>query len=168
MERNISDIPLDLKIYKKSGAAQFTLIRPNRPSEASTRIKPGSLLIELSKPGDREKSYDWANKITIALNVTELGKFGLALEGKKTERAEDQGDFVLLAKFVHDPNISREGRGEEVKTLTLSAKRDSPVFFLNARSTTSIHKNISVPIGPDEAYVLREVTKRAIIRALGW
>ena len=47
-------------IYKKSAAAQFTLLPPR--SDENNRIqKTGAVLLEVA-PSQGEKSYDWKNK----------------------------------------------------------------------------------------------------------
>ncbi len=171
MDRDIREIALDLKFYRKSSAIQFTLIKPNRMEERSTRIKPGSLLIEMAKGLSGEKSYDWKNKITIALSVVELGKLGLALEGKKTSRGNDEdSDFVTLAEFLHDPNIgSSEARDQrEVKKLNLSGKKGTDTIMMRLSTNVGQNKFISFALEPEERFVLYEIVKAAIPRTLGW
>lgn len=171
MDQDRGEISLDYKIYRTKSAAQFTLIKPsNNRSESSSRIKPGSLLIEMANSkNDGTKAYDWANKITIALSVTELGNFCLAMKGNKTTKSQDDENFVSLAEFVHDPNITNENRRSEIKALTLSGKKGTEILYLNLRSRTrDNNKMVSIPLGKDDALVLYTLATRAISRALGW
>lgn len=165
------EIALDYKIYRTGSAVQFTPIRPNKDAnQSSNRIKPGSLLIEIAKNAEGQgKAYDWENKIKIALSVQELGKLCLALGGQKTVNKEDKdSNFTLLAEFVHDPNIGREGQGSDIKSLSLSGAKGKKIMYLSLRSRANKHGNISIPLGPDDAYVLKTLATKAITKALGW
>jgi len=61
-------------IYKKSAAAQFSLLPPRR-DENGRVSKNGAVLVEMA-PSIGEKTYDWKNKkLTFAFGVNDLVQF---------------------------------------------------------------------------------------------
>ena len=60
-------------IYKKSAAAQFTLLPPRRDDNGRIS-KTGAVLLEMA-PAQGEKSYDWRNKITFAFGINDMTQF---------------------------------------------------------------------------------------------
>ena len=62
--------PSQFKIYKKIGAAQFGLIRPRQDQQGRIE-KDGAILLEVAK-SKGEKSYDWGNKISFAIGMSDL------------------------------------------------------------------------------------------------
>ena len=64
--------PGTMPIYKKSGAAQFTLMEP-KYDENGRITKNGGILLEVAGSRDGgDKSYDWANKISWAFGTTDI------------------------------------------------------------------------------------------------
>jgi hypothetical protein len=66
--------PASYNIYKKSAAAQFTLLPPRRDENGRVQ-KTGAILLEMA-PSMGEKSYDWKNqKLTFAFGINDLSQF---------------------------------------------------------------------------------------------
>jgi hypothetical protein len=66
--------PTSFNVYKKSAAAQFTLLPPRRDDNGRIQ-KTGAVLLEVA-PSQGEKSYDWKNnKITFAFGINDLTQF---------------------------------------------------------------------------------------------
>ena len=64
-----------LKIYKNTGAAQFSLISC-RYDERGFVIKEGAVLVEVANCNGKDKSgnilADWTNKLNLAINITDI------------------------------------------------------------------------------------------------
>ena len=61
-------------IYKKTAAAQFTLLPPRR-DENGRISKTGAVLLEMA-PSQGEKSYDWrGSKLTFAFGMNDIVQF---------------------------------------------------------------------------------------------
>ena len=61
-------------VYKKTSAAQFTLLPPRRDDNGRIS-KSGAILLEMA-PSVGDKSYDWKNKkLTFAFGMNDLTQF---------------------------------------------------------------------------------------------
>ena len=69
----MNNYPTSFNVYKKSAAAQFTLLKPRRDENGRIE-KAGAVLLEVA-PSKGEKSYDWQNKITFAFGMNDLTQF---------------------------------------------------------------------------------------------
>lgn len=66
--------PSSFNIYKKSAAAQFTVLPPRRDDNGRI-TKTGAVLLEMA-PSVGDKSYDWRNqKVTFAFGINDLCQF---------------------------------------------------------------------------------------------
>ena len=63
--------PGTFTIYKKLGAAQFTLINPKVKQDSGRIDRDGAVLLEASK-GAGDKKYLWSEKISFALGMSDL------------------------------------------------------------------------------------------------
>jgi len=155
--------PADYPIYKGKAALRFTL----KPGEALPitsgdgqssylATKPGDMFIQLAKALG-EKKYDWANKVTLGLNVTEVAKVIRAMQGYGGE-------------FFHDPNLGSPQQGKETKQLRFGTPMENGTVFCNLTVTHNgkEEKYPVVPISPEEAKAVEELCRVAISRILGW
>lgn len=62
--------PGTFPIYKKLGAAQFTVIPP-KTNEDGRIEKNGAVLLEAA-PSEGDKSYNWKTKISFALGISDM------------------------------------------------------------------------------------------------
>lgn len=65
--------PTSFNVYKKTAAAQFTLLTPRRDENGRIQ-KPGAILLEMA-PSKGDKAYDWNSKIYFAFGLNDLTQF---------------------------------------------------------------------------------------------
>jgi hypothetical protein len=89
-------------VYKGKAAAQFRCIAPTVKVAGAVEItKKGCMIVDVALAAG-SRTYDWANKISFALSVTELSQLFLAntlLSG---------GNVNLF----HDPNMMKQTQGQ--------------------------------------------------------
>jgi hypothetical protein len=178
--------PLQFAIYKgmggKFGAVQANFQPPHyyrmvdgrnekdfggsRALDHSGRIKEtegwkqreGAVFLEATSPSGPNQ-YNWENKVTVALSVTDMSKLALGLTtGKET-------------KLMHDPGAKTERAGVTTKHITLS----SPEGVMNkgcmlqvSQKTGDDRRSHTIPLSPDECLSLRTLLLTAIPKALAW
>jgi hypothetical protein len=172
---------LQYQIYKgkgaKFGAAQFNLApshmycelckaknyngetHPNTGNACSGKMisREGCVFLEITSPSAPDV-YDWANKIIIALSVTDLGKLLVGLRA---------GTEV---KLLHDPGAGSDKMGQIRKTLNfVSPNGLEQGGILTAGETSGDNKKQhKVPFTGDEVLVLAVLVQTAISRCMNW
>lgn len=136
--------PSSFNVYKKSAAAQFSLILPRR-NEKGRIEKEGAVLIEVTKASG-EKQYDWSKKITFAIGMGDLCQFF------------DNPDNP--PKFIH--------KLEEI-TKTLEFKQGEAQYAGTYMLSLSDGQNkTSVPISGGEYAIVQKLFATAITKIIGW
>lgn len=174
--------PLQYAIYKgmtgKFGAVQFNFqpahyyrdkekdFTGDKALDSENRVldsqgwkqREGAVFVEVA-PAVGSNKYDWEQKITFALSVTDMGKIIHFLTTGKD------------CSIMHDPGAKTEKQGTVKKFLNLT----SPKGILEAGcmlqlSQTSGNEKIShtVPLTPDECLVVRQLLATAVGSALLW
>lgn len=139
--------PTSYNIYKKSAAAQFTLLPP-RMDENERIQKTGAVLLEMA-PSQGEKSYDWKNrKITFAFGINDLTQFF------------DDPSTPKWGNFYHD----NDGAGKKL-TFTHGEGKYTGTYMM---SLSSGNNKISVPLSAGEFQVLGRLFTSALPKMLGW
>ena len=140
--------PTSYNIYKKSAAAQFTLLPPR--SDENKRIqKTGAVLLEMA-PSQGEKSYDWRNKkLTFAFGISDLSQF-----------FDDPSTNSRWGNFYHD----NDGTGKKL-TFTPGEGKYTGTFML---SLSSGEDRISISLTAGEFQVLGRLFTAALPKMLGW
>lgn len=148
----MSKYPSQFKIYKKIGAAQFGLIRP-REDEKGRIEKDGAILLEVAK-SQGEKSYDWANKISFAIGVSDL-----------TSIFQNPDSPPSLIHTMPGSNITKKlefqpGEGKYAGTYRMVLSEFS--------KDKSVSKTVMVPIASGEYTVLLRLFMQSVTKFLGW
>ena len=139
--------PTSYNIYKKSAAAQFTLLPPRRDDNGRIQ-KTGAVLLEMA-PSSGEKSYDWKNnKITFAFGINDLSQFFNDPSSPK------------WGSFYHD----NDGVGKKL-TISPGEGRYEGTFMM---SLSSGDNRISVSLTSGEFQVLGRLFTAALPSMLGW
>jgi len=145
--------PGQFTIYKKLGAAQFTLINPTRSDETGRIERDGAILLDAaSSAGD--KHYSWSSKINFAFGVSDIC------------RIFDNPDKP--PRLVHSPPGSTiiksldlvPGSGKYVGTYMLNLQEKN--------KETDQTKSVSVPISGGEYTVLLRLLMTATPLLIGW
>lgn len=133
-------------IYKKSAAAQFTLLPPRRDDNGRIS-KTGAVLLEMA-PAQGEKSYDWRNKITFAFGINDMTQFF------------DDPSSSKWGNFFHQ----NDGTNKKLQ-LTPGEGRYEGTFMMSLSSGES---RVSVSLSAGEFQVLGRLFSAALPRMLGW
>lgn len=139
--------PSSFNVYKKSAAAQFTILPPKR-DEGGRISKLGAVLLEMA-PSLGEKSYDWRNgKITFAFGMNDLTQFF------------DDPSGPRWGSFYHD----NDGTGKKL-TFSPGEGKYAGTFMLSLSSGDS---RVSVALSGGEFQVLGRLFTAALPIILGW
>lgn len=134
-------------IYKKSAAAQFTLLPPRR-DENGRISKTGAVLLEMA-PSQGEKSYDWrGNKLTFAFGMNDIVQFF------------DDPSSPKWGSFFHQ----NDGTNKKL-SITHGEGRYEGTFMMSLSSGDS---RISVSLSAGEFQVLGRLFTAALPRMIGW
>lgn len=139
--------PTSFNVYKKSAAAQFTLLPPRRDENGRIQ-KSGAVLLEVA-PSQGEKSYDWKNsKITFAFGINDLTQFF------------DDPNSSRWGSFYHD----NEGVGKKL-TFSPGEGKYAGTYMM---SLSSGENRVSVALSSGEFQVLGRLFTAALPKILGW
>lgn len=141
---------------KNNGSAvQFQLSEPNdkRPQHLSF-LEISNQLPDLDSNGNAR--FDWQNKIIVALGETDIAEILRVIEGQTDSINDGKGLF-------------HETPGGGNKIIKFGFNPDYKNFFLQVSAKKDNDQlQISIPITPGEAIILRELLKAAVVRLFGW
>lgn len=139
--------PSSFNIYKKTAAAQFTVLPPRRDENGRIN-KNGAVLLEMA-PSVGEKSYDWKNqKVTFAFGINDLCLFFDNPNDPKW------GSFFHVNDATNKKLVFTHGEGKYEGTYMMS---------LNMGDS-----RVSVSLTGGEFNVLGRLLSSAIPIILGW
>lgn len=172
--------PLQYSVYKgmggKFGAVQFNFQKPHyyrdREKDFEGRValdntgklkddwkqREGAIFLEATSANGKN-SYDWEQKITLALSVTDMSKLALGLtNGQKIE-------------IMHDPGAKTVNQGAVVKHLTLESPKGiqvaGAILTVSQKNGDDVRRH-TIPLSPDECLAIRTLLLAAIPKALAW
>lgn len=189
--------PMQYAVYKgtggKFGAVQFNFQRPHfysgkqkdftgascfeevdgrRRLKEGWKEREGCVFLEIAPTVDKN-TYDWNQKIIMALSVGDLSKvLYFLVTGKspvKKERERD-GKPTNSMTLMHDPGAKSDREGQVRKYLRLySPGGTADGLMLSAEHVTGDEKRShSVPLTGDEVIALRSLLQVVIPAALSW
>ena len=101
-----------------------------------------------------QRTYNWRDKVTIALSVSELG--ALFADPSKPH------------SFFHDPGMGTGAQGATTKSLKVNPADDGGLYFnASQQQQGRPSASVSVRLSDAEFYVLRRLGDYAIPRLLG-
>lgn len=134
-------------IYKRSAAAQFSLLPPRR-DENGRISKTGAVLLEMA-PSQGEKSYAWkTSKLTFAFGINDITQFF------------DDPNSPKWGSFFHQ----NDGTNKKLQ-ITHGEGRYEGTFMM---SLSSGEDRISVSLSAGEFQVLGRLFTAALPKILGW
>ncbi|MAH45918.1 hypothetical protein CMI37_08805 [Candidatus Pacearchaeota archaeon] len=139
--------PSSFNIYKKSAAAQFTLLPPRRDDNGRIS-KNGAILLEMA-PSVGEKSYDWKNKkVTFAFGINDLTSFF------DDPNSDKWGSFFHVNDQTNKRLTFSPGEGKYAGTFMLSLAMGDD--------------RVSISLTGGEFNVLGRLFSSALPHLLGW
>lgn len=145
--------PGTFTIYKKLGAAQFTLINPKVKQDSGRIDRDGAVLLEASK-GAGDKKYLWSEKISFALGMSDLCSiFDNPDEPQRLVHSMPGSDTVKALEFK-----AGEGRYAGTYMMRLS----------ETNKKSNVNKLVTVPISGGEYTVLLRLLMAAAPKMIGW
>ena len=140
------------KVYKKIGAAQFGFINP-REDENGRVEKDGAVLLEAAKSAG-EKRYDWGNKISFAIGMSDL-----------TMIFNDLDSPVTLIHSMPGSNITKKlelqhGEGKYSGTYKLMLSEFS--------KDKSRNRSVMIPMSSGEYTVMLRLLMSSAPKMIGW
>ncbi|MBM08067.1 MAG: hypothetical protein CMF69_00585 [Magnetovibrio sp.] len=143
--------PGTFSIYKKTGAAQFTLMMP-RVNDKGRIDKNGAVLLEVASSSG-EKSYDWQTKISFAIGMSDLSNIMESPDSPaKLIHTTPNSNSIKSLEFI-------PGEGKYVGTFMMK---------ISEKSGDDKWRNISVPLSSGEYTVLLRLLMSAAPTIIGW
>lgn len=118
-----------------------------------------SIFIDISKQIGEQK-FDWDNKITMKLSITDIGKMLAVLTGS-----------LKNSKLYHDPSKGQYESAKDTRNTVLEfSKGISFGYTLKAseQGTNGSVQSIVVPISEDEGEVICVLLEASIRKIYGW
>lgn len=144
--------PGTFSVYKRAGAAQFTLLN-TRVSENGRIEKNGAVLLEAAE-GSGEKSYNWNEKITFALGMSDLCQiFENPDNPPRLVHSSPNTKAIKSLEFT-------PGEGKYTGTYMMKIGQKDP--------SSNTYKNINVPVSSGEFTVLLRLLMAAAPKMIGW
>ena len=144
--------PGTFPIYKKLGAAQFTIIPPKEDDNQRIR-KNGAILLEVA-PGSGDRSYNWTDKISFAIGVSDLCNW-FTNPDTPPKLIHQMPDSPIVKTLECTPG---EGKYAGTYMMRLSEKN---------KSSDSM-KSVSVPISSGEYTILLRLFISSTQKLIGW
>ena len=177
--------PLQLAFYKgKFGALQINFQKPHYYLKDDLKLKnfegrfipdtwkkdypnvtvndlvsrEGCLFFEMTT-GLGNNTYDWENKVMMAMATVDLSKMLMVLEGAEPE-----------IKLMHDPGAKSSSAGQIKKFFGMSSPKGIKTGVLMNMSKQEGDKNLrhSVPLSGDETKLLAVYVRYVLPLILGW
>lgn len=154
--------PADHVVYRPKAALQFTLkagapVRIEGQKGVYSGTNTGRLFV-VAAEAKGERSYNWTDKVTISLDVNEVGKFLWGLKG------------IEKCDFYHDRYKGTDQEGTETKQMSISPSQDRKKLFVNVslRRGELTRQIPGISLGPSDVETLEPLLRAAIPKILGW
>jgi len=145
--------PGTFTIYKKLGAAQFTLLNPKVNNDNYRIEKNGAVLLEAA-PGAGDKKYEWSGKISFAIGLSDMCNiFDHPDEPPKLIHSMPGSNLVKTLEF-------KPGEGKYAGTYMMKLGETN--------KETNQSKLITVPIAGGEYTILLRLLMAAAPLMIGW
>jgi len=151
LNKQISDKPKPFRIYK-----------PNKTNTGSAmqldlNKYKGAVFLECAKQSG-ELSFDWGNKITVKLSMSDISKLLAVLNNKAANM-----------KLFHQPSKGDYESSKGIKNNILELSKGQYGYLVRVSQQTDEGVNaIQISVGDDEAEAISILLKKAIETVYGW
>jgi hypothetical protein len=148
-------------VYKAKSAVAIKPVSPTFKSIGNSLAvdREGCLFFEFAPGGTRPREYDWNQKGSFALSVTECG-------GLLSHDAKSSTELT----FTHDPKAGTAESGQTVKRFKISAAPDGKGVYVNLQIVNKQGPppiNLSVMVTHGELEVIKSMTRYCLPYFLG-
>jgi hypothetical protein len=154
----------DYGIYRKS--------KNGNGSAFKLSFNKGSRKLFLEAAKRNGDKFDWTNKITMKLDLVDIGKILCALETNPADILSEKSSngFVELADIYHDRAMKTENRGKISTVLKVFYKPETKGFglVLSKKEAGSDVNRVSIGLYPEERKNLVKLLEFALPRILNW
>ncbi|RLC02735.1 MAG: hypothetical protein DRH90_13125 [Deltaproteobacteria bacterium] len=162
-KRRANKDPLPYTIYKgikgKFGAVRFSLKKAYTDRRGESSKEEGCVFLDTANP--KVSSYDWVNKITVKLDLSDIGKI---IHAFRSRVASEKG-----VNIYHDKGKGTTKEGQEIKTINIYRSPEMDNFLLTIKENKfGKEQVVKTPISPAEALVIVELLQTAIPLVLQW
>lgn len=144
-------------VFKGTGAAKFSLIRPRRDQNGYIS-KNGAILLEaapaVGKRPDGLPNYDWKQKISFAIGVSDITQLLDPTTEKLVHKTTDQKTQKDMTKTLN----FKPGEGKYAGTYQM---------YLNT-FTPAGNQSVLVPLTQGEYMVLQRLLVSSVSTLIGW
>lgn len=159
-------------IYGKSAACQFKLQKLSDDIGEGRTKEAYHLFVDASaaKPGEDKPPihYDWENKISLRLSLTDLGVFLNGFRQAFDITKNGGKEFELF----HDPGKGSATTGQKTKVMGIRKGKEYgyQIYFRQKEKITGEDKSISVmvPVRDGDMAVLSLLMQRAVVMLAGF
>ena len=161
LSEEVKHLKMETKFEKRK---RLNFYKPNKSNSGGAmqfdlNAEKESIFLEMARQKD-EHTFDWQNKITFKLSITDIGKILTVLEGK-----------LKVINLYHDPSKGNYQIAEDTKNTALNvSKGDSFGFYVKISQQAKDGTVNAIPcsLSDDEAIVLVKGLEIAIQRIIGW
>lgn len=142
---------------------KFKVYKPNKTGNGAAlqfdfNEEKKSVFVEMAKQTGPQL-FDWQNKLSFKMAVTDISKLLLVLEGK-----------LKNIELFHDPSKGGYAVSAETRNSTVSfMKMDRGFYFkLSTQAQAGQVASVAIPLSDDEAIILRILLEKAVEKIYGW
>lgn len=140
-----------------TGDEALEVVDGRRRLKEGWKVREGAIFMEITSASSKNV-YDWNNKITMALSITDMGQILHTLcTGQE-------------CNIMHDPGAKTDAQGAVKKFLNISSPKGTAegVFFRAKQQAGGEQRSHAVPMNGAEVLVLRSLLQKAISKSLCW
>lgn len=142
---------------------KFKVYKPNKTGNGAAlqmdfNEEKKSVFVETAKQ-TAPQSFDWQNKLSFKMAVTDIAKLLVVLNGKAAN-----------VELFHDPSKGGYAVSAETRNSTVSfTKMDRGYYFkLSTQAQGGQVNSVALPLSEDEAVVLKLLLEKAVEKIYGW
>ncbi len=154
---------VETKTIPQNYEGKFKIYKPNKPGNGSAvqfdfNPQKKSVFVEAAKQ-NAPQGFDWANKLTFKMAVTDMAKLLVVLSGKAAN-----------VELFHDPSKGSYQTATDTKNSTVSFSKMATGYYfkLSTQDQKGQVTSVATAISEDEAVILKILLEKAIQKSYSW